>query len=214
MHPENPLHSASDADLLTILLGAGNSPPDQDAPTVQHILDYLGHLPALTQISAARLAQMTGQDEARLMPIFAAVELGKRLYHFSSDERPVIRGAEDAARVIADMAQLPQEQVRLILLDVHNRVIAVPTLYIGTLHGVVIRVAEIVREAVMRNSPAFILAHNHPSGDPAPSPEDIELTRMVIAAGKLLDIQLLDHIIISQRGWLSLKQQGLGFPNA
>lgn len=213
MHPENPLHRAADADLLAMLLRAGGCPSEQAAQAAFHLLSYLGNLPAVMRVSTARLEQITGLPETHLLPLFAALELGRRLYSFNNGECPIVQGAEDAAQLIGDMAQLLQEHVRLILLDTHNRVVAMPTLYIGTLHGAVIRVSEILREAVMRNSPAFILAHNHPSGDPAPSPEDIELTRMVIAAGKLLDIQLLDHLIISERGWLSLRQQGLAFQN-
>ena len=109
------------------------------------------------------------------------------------------------------MSLLRQEHVRAILLDLNRRVIAIPTIYIGTLNASVLRVSEIFREAIARNSPAFILVHNHPAGEPSPSPEDIELTHTLIAAGKLLDIAVIDHLIISQRGWSSIKQLGLAF---
>ena len=94
------------------------------------------------------------------------------------------------------------------LLDSARRVIAAPTIYIGTINTSVLRIAEVYREAITRNSPAIILAHNHPSGDPTPSPEDIELTRTLVNAGRLLDITLVDHVIIGQQRWVSLREQG------
>src|SRR5690606_7967356 len=99
-----------------------------------------------------------------------------------------------------------------ILLDSNRRVQTITTVYIGTVNASLLRVSEIFREAVVRNCPAIILAHNHPSGDPTPSPEDIELTRTLITAGKLLDVALLDHIIIGASEWSSLKELGLAFP--
>ncbi len=155
-----------------------------------------------------RLSPLSDEAADRLA---AALEIARRVKVYREYERPLINTAEDAAQCLADMRDLTQEHVRLILLDVHNRVIATPTVYIGTLHGAVFRPAEVFREVISRNSPAFILAHNHPAGDPTPSPEDVELTRAVIAAGRLLDIQLLDHLIIAEQGWRSLKQQGLAF---
>ena len=97
------------------------------------------------------------------------------------------------------------------LLDSGRRVVATPTIYIGTLNASMLRVAEVFREAIARNSPAIILAHNHPSGDPSPSPEDVELTRVLDAAAHLLDIALVDHVIIGHQRWTSLRALGLGF---
>jgi DNA repair protein RadC len=130
---------------------------------------------------------------------------------YRQNDRTVIRTSADAAQLVGDMANLRQEHVRVVLLDNSRYVMATPTVYIGTVNASVLRVSEVFREAIIRNSPAIILAHNHPSGDPTPSPEDIELTRAMCAAGKLLDIQVLDHIIIAQHGWMSLKDMGLGF---
>jgi DNA repair protein RadC len=123
----------------------------------------------------------------------------------------MINSAADAARLVLVMSHLPQEQVRVILLDPMRRVVAISTVYIGTLNATVLRVSEIFREAVTRNCPAIILAHNHPTGDAHPSPEDVELTRTLAAAGQLLDVVLLDHLIIGHHGWTSMKELGLGF---
>ena len=98
--------------------------------------------------------------------------------------------------------------MRVILLDSSRRVVAAPTLYIGTLTTSVLRISEVYREAITRNSPALILAHNHPSGDPTPSPHDVEVTRALASAGMLLDITLVDHVIIGRGRWVSLRDQG------
>ena len=109
------------------------------------------------------------------------------------------------------MMYLEQEHLRLILLDTRNYVIDTPTLYIGSLNTSMIRIGEVFRDAIRRNAAALIAAHNHPSGDPAPSPEDVNVTRQIVQAGKLLDIDLLDHIIIGRQRYVSLKERGLGF---
>lgn len=172
------------------------------------LLSRCDGLRGLAQVSPTDLTDLSESDRARIL---AAMELAKRLMGYIPGERRVVSNAEDAARLMADMSLLRQEHVRAILLDMNRQVIAVTTLYIGTLNASVLRVSEIFREAIIRNSPAIILVHNHPAGDYSPSPEDIELTRTLIAAGKLLDISLLDHLIIGQNGWLSIKEMGLAF---
>ncbi len=201
---QQPVERLSDAELLAVLLS-------DSVATAEQILKHYGGLLALVNtppLDWKSLAHLNDEGADRLA---AAVEMARRVKVNRGQPRPVISTAEDAAQWVADMRELAQEHVRLILLDMYNRVIATPTIYKGTLNGVVFRPAEVFREAIRHNSPAFILAHNHPAGDPSPSPEDIELTRAVIAAGKLLDIQLLDHLIIAEQGWRSLKQQGLDF---
>jgi len=110
-----------------------------------------------------------------------------------------------------EMAGLEQEHLRTIILDTKNHVLKVHTVYIGSLNTAVVRVGELFREAVRLNSAALIIAHNHPSGDPTPSPEDVQVTRQIVEAGKLLSIDVLDHLVIGQARWVSLKERGLGF---
>jgi DNA repair protein RadC len=112
--------------------------------------------------------------------------------------------------LLGEMSVLEQEELRVVLLDTRNRVMSVETVYVGSLNAAIVRPAEVFREAVRRNACAVIVAHNHPSGDPTPSPEDIATTRAIIAAGQLLEIETLDHLIIGQ-GWISLKERGLAF---
>lgn len=199
----------SNLELLALLIA------DDDASTAleaaQRCLMAFDGLSGLAEVDAEALRAAVALDEAALARTLAGMALGKRLMIAQRRARPVIKSAADAAQLMSDMAHLPQEHVRLILLDNDRRVIATPTIYIGTVNVSVLRVAEIYREAVVRNSPAVILIHNHPSGDPTPSPEDIQLTRTLLSAGRLLDIVFVDHIIIGQRRWVSLKEMGLGF---
>ena len=109
------------------------------------------------------------------------------------------------------MALLEQEQMRVMLLDTSNRVLSAPTMYVGGLNTTMIRVSELFREAIRHNAAALIVVHNHPSGDPSPSPEDVAVTREMIQAGKLLDIEVLDHLIIGHQRFVSLKERGLAF---
>jgi DNA repair protein RadC len=109
------------------------------------------------------------------------------------------------------MAALEQEQLRTLNLNTKNRILSAPMIYQGTLDSTHVRIAEVFRPALIDNAAALIVAHNHPSGDTTPSPEDVQLTRQLIEAGRLLDINVLDHIIIGREGFASLREQGLVF---
>lgn len=143
----------------------------------------------------------------------AALELGRRLLTESPDERPQIASPADAANLLlAEMSALEKEEVRVILLDTRNRVLDIPTVYVGSLNTTVVRIGELFRAAIRQNAAAIILVHNHPSSDPSPSPEDVRLTEMTVQAGNLMDVELLDHLIIGGGGrFVSLKERGLGF---
>jgi DNA repair protein RadC len=112
---------------------------------------------------------------------------------------------------MSEMMFLEQEHLKLVLLDTRNRVLGTPTIYVGSLNSSVIRIGELFRAALKENAAAFIVAHNHPSGDPSPSPEDIRVTKQLVQAGKLLDVEVLDHVIIGRQRFVSLKERGLGF---
>jgi DNA repair protein RadC len=112
---------------------------------------------------------------------------------------------------MAEMGNLEQEEFRSLLLDTRNQLIDEVTHYRGSLNAAHIRVADVFREAVRRNTCAIIAVHNHPSGDPTPSPEDIQVTRQLVAAGNMIDIEVLDHLIIARQRFVSLRERGLGF---
>jgi DNA repair protein RadC len=138
--------------------------------------------------------------------------LGRRLLVTSPDARPQITSPTDAANLLMlEMGHLEQEHLRTVLLDTKNRVLETPTVYIGNVNASIIRAAEIFKNAIRANAAALIVAHNHPSGDPTPSPEDVQVTRSLVEAGKLLGIEVLDHIIIGRNQFISLKEKRMGF---
>ncbi|MCK4489060.1 MAG: hypothetical protein KAU23_02310, partial [Anaerolineales bacterium] len=137
---------------------------------------------------------------------------GQKLANPTYNEPVVIHSPEDAADLVQyEMSALTQEELRVIILNTRNHVIKIVTLYKGSLNSSQIRVGEIFRPAIRLNAAAIIVAHNHPSSDPSPSPDDICITRAIIKAGKLLDIQTLDHLIIGGNRFVSLNRRGLGF---
>jgi DNA repair protein RadC len=200
----------SEIELLAILIGTG-SKSENALMLAQRLLKISGGLYALARTSPDEIAQIHGIGRAKAAKIVASLELGFRLTTSALAERPQINTAKDAVQLMRDMGALTQEHVRVMLLDSSQRLITTKTLYIGTVNTAVIRVAEVLREAVIRNSPSIVLIHNHPSGDKKPSPEDIDLTRALVSAGKLMDIQLTDHIIIAGHEWTSLREMRLGF---
>ena len=128
------------------------------------------------------------------------------------DRRESIRGPQDvAAMLMVEMGALEQEELRVIVLNTKNHVLAVVTVYRGTINAAAVRVAEVFKEAIRRNAAAIIVAHNHPSSDPTPSAEDHAVTRELVEAGKLLGIELLDHLVVGATHWVSLRERGLGF---
>lgn len=200
----------SNAELIAVLLRTGTA-TDNVLQVAENILLRCGGLAGLMRASHTDLLKIDGMGPTKATQIIAMVELAKRAMILPRDEKVIVDKAEDAARLFMDMQFLQQEHVRILLLDTARCVIASPTIYIGTLNSSVLRVSEIFRDAIARNSAAIVLAHNHPSGDPTPSPEDLELTHTLIAAGKLLDILLLDHLIMGHNQWVSMKALGIAF---
>ncbi|MEX0785651.1 MAG: DNA repair protein RadC, partial [Dehalococcoidia bacterium] len=141
-----------------------------------------------------------------------ALELGKRLVATQPQERAVIRDPDDVANMLqGEMGLLDHEQMRVLLLNTRNQVLGSSEVYRGSVHTAVVRIGELFREALRHNAPAIILVHNHPSGDPAPSPDDVAMTKQAIEAGALLDIDVLDHIVLAQGRFESMKQKKLAF---
>ncbi len=142
----------------------------------------------------------------------ACVELARRLALERPDERVRIHSPEDVAAILStQMAGLDQEELRVVLLNTKNEVLKIHTVYRGSVNAAQIRVAEVFKEAVRQNAPALVVAHNHPSGDPTPSGDDVAVTRELVKAGQLLDIEVLDHRVIGDGRHVSLRRRGLGF---
>ncbi len=141
------------------------------------------------------------------------MELARRLALERPEERSRIHSPEDiAALVSSEMAALDQEELRVVPLNTKNEVLRVVTVYRGSVNAAQVRVAEVFKEAVRANAPAIAIAHNHPSGDPTPSAADITLTAELASAAKILGIDLIDHLIVGDGRWVSLRRLGLGFP--
>ncbi|MGQ9598586.1 MAG: RadC family protein [Anaerolineae bacterium] len=204
----------STAELLAIILRTGTR-DENVIRMAQRLLVAFGGLAGLARTNTSELASAKGVGPAKVAQIKAALELGRRMVLESPEERPQVRSPADAANlVMSEMSLLEQEHLRVILLDTKNRVLATPTIYIGSLNTSLIRVGELFREAIRANCAALIVLHNHPSGDPTPSPEDIAITKQIVEAGKLVDIQVLDHVIIGRQRFVSLKERGLGFSSS
>ncbi|RLC75129.1 MAG: hypothetical protein DRJ03_30755 [Chloroflexi bacterium] len=176
------------------------------------LMERFEDITEVAQASAQEIAQIHGLGDAKAAALKAAMELGRRLLLAEAGEKLQVRSPSDVAQLLmAEMAHLEQEHFRVLYLDTRNRLLGSETVYVGSLNSSHIRVAEVFRDAVRRNCAAIIAAHNHPSGDPSPSPEDVEVTRQLVEVGNLIDIQVLDHLIIGQRRFVSLRERGLGF---
>lgn len=201
----------SKPELLAILLRVGVK-GENAVQLGQRLLEKFGGIYGLHRASFVEVCNQKGLGPAKVAQIKAAIELGRRMANEALNEKPEIHGREDVAALVQyEMSALTQEQLWVLNLDTRNRVINIEKMYIGSLNSSMVRVGELFKAAIQRNAASIILVHNHPSGDPTPSPEDVTLTKAVIQAGKLLDIKVLDHIVIGQGRNVSLKEKSLGF---
>lgn len=201
----------TDSELLAILLRVGVQGESVVALSQRLLRDY-GGLTGLSRVPFEQLCELRGMGEAKAAQLKAALEIGRRLLLAGPEERLTVRSPGDIATVLMlEMADLEQEHLKLVLLNTKNQVTRMSTFYKGTVNSSQVRVAELFKEAVRHNATSIILAHNHPSGDPSPSPEDIRITELAIEAGKLLEIEILDHIVIGHQRWLSLREKHLAF---
>ncbi len=201
----------SAAELLAIILRVGGR-GENVIRMAERLLTRFGGIAGLAQAGYDELCLQHGVGEAKAAQILAAMELGKRLAATLPQDRLQVRSPADVANLLMlEMGLLQQEQLRTVLLDTKNHVLRVVTVYAGSLNAAVVRVGEVFREAIRANSASIIVVHNHPSGDPTPSPEDVRMTEMLVDAGKLLDIEVLDHLVIGHNCYVSLKERRLGF---
>lgn len=203
-HGSNAL---SMVELLALLLGTA------DAPGLsEELLQRFGSLHGLARASKEQLMRLRGIGEAQAARLVAIMELSRRLQAPPIDEKPRVSSPADGANLLLPrLSHLEQEELHILLLDTRNRVIRIQAIYKGSLNSSMVRIGEIFRPAIEAPAAAIIVAHNHPSGQPDPSPEDITVTRKIVEAGKLLDIAVLDHLIIGQGVYVSLKDKRLGF---
>lgn len=214
--PRERLQSAgaaalSNAELLAILLRTGGA-RESALSQASRLLGRFQGLPGLRNAPFLELCAEKGIGEAKAAQIKAALELGTRLSAFAPDAKPVVRTPDDVAGlVLTEMSLLTEEHVRVALLDARNRVLGIPTVYVGSVHTTNVRIGELLSDAVRVKAAAIVLLHNHPSGDPVPSEADVKMTRSLRESARLMDIDLFDHIVIAGGRYASLRQLNLGF---
>ena len=197
----------ADAELLAILLGTGGAGKSARALADELVAD--GGLRGLSQASAAELRQLPGIGAAKSAALLAAVELGRRLATRRLRQGDPLRSPEDVFRHFhATLRDAAHERFWVLLLDGRHRVLRDVMTSQGTLTASLVHPREVFRPALREGAAALVAVHNHPSGDPTPSAEDHEVTRRLAQAGHLLGIPLLDHVVVAERGWCSLREEG------
>ena len=209
---ERPLyrlhHHGTDAlattELLALVLGTAQAPGLAQ--------DLLGRFGSLHQLARANKEQLMRLREAQAGRLMAVLELSRRLQEPPANERPKVTSPATAASLLLPrMRHLEQEQLWIVLLDTRNQVMKIAEIYKGSLNTSVVRIGEVFRPAIEMAAAAIIVAHNHPSGIAEPSPEDVSVTKEIRKAGQLLSIEVLDHIVLGNGLYVSMKERGLGF---
>jgi DNA repair protein RadC len=199
------------AELIALLWGSGTAGRSAVDVATDAIARFDG-LSGLARASGLELESVSGIGTAKAAQLQAAFELGRRLLADWPAGRWSIRSPRDVAdRLVLQMGRLEREELRVVILNTKNTVLRVVTAYQGNVSASLVRVGELFRDAVRLDASGIILVHNHPSGDPTPSPDDLHLTAEALAAGRLLDIDLLDHLLIGHDAYVSLRDRGVAF---
>ena len=198
------------SELLAVIWGSGAGRSAIDL-AVDAVATH-GGLAGLAASSGTELASTPGVGAARAAQLLAAFELGRRLMADWPVGRFSVRGPRDLAdRLVLQMGRLEREELRVVLLDAKNHVLSMPVVYQGNVSTALVRVGELFRDAVRQHAAGVVVVHNHPSGDPTPSPDDLHLTAEAVAAGRLLDVAVLDHLIVGHDAYVSLRDRGVAF---
>ncbi|MCJ7737494.1 MAG: DNA repair protein RadC [Anaerolineae bacterium] len=199
--------AVSNVELVACLLQSSDA-----LHQAQAVMAQFQDLRGLSRATEVDLTAIEGIGPAQAARVKAALEIGRRLMAETPEERWQIRAPSDAAHILMPMlSHQIQEHLIVMVLDTRNRVIHQQTLYVGTRNTSLCRIAEVFGVAMQHNAAGIMIAHNHPSGDPNPSPEDVALTRRLVEAGKLMEIAVLDHLVIGHNTYVSLHERNLGF---
>jgi DNA repair protein RadC len=197
-----------DNELVALVLGSGYARGDSLA-VANELLATHGGLHALVRSTCDELAGVSGVGTAKAARLLAALELGRRTLAHAPSARVQLRSPREAAAYLLPVfGSRPVEHFGVVLLDSKHRVIRTRVVAIGTLNTTVVQPRDVFREAMLGAAAAVVVFHNHPSGDPAPSPEDMELTRRLTAAGTLIGITVVDHIVLGDLRYCSFKEMG------
>jgi DNA repair protein RadC len=198
----------SAGELLAVLFRSGGG-RGSAAVLGEALLAHVGGIRNLGGVHWTTLCQVPGVGRARAAQVMAALELGRRLAAEYIEGRTEVRGPADVHRLLADMRFLDREHFQVLLLDTKNRLLAIETVAVGTLNASIVHPREVFKPAIRQSAAALILVHNHPTGNPSPSPEDVEMTRRIAETGRIVGIEILDHVIIGERGFESLREAGV-----
>jgi DNA repair protein RadC len=210
---ERLIHHGADAlsptELLAILLRTGN---EQRSATglAEHLLSEFHGIRGVARATVTELAAVHGIGPAKAAQIKAAIEFGRRLVAASPEERPKVRSPRDIYDLLGPtLRDEKREHFIAVLMDTKGGVMRQRTVSVGDLSSSLVHPREVFAEAIRYSAASIIVAHNHPSGDPSPSPEDAAVTRRLVEAGEILGIEVLDHIVVGDGRWVSLKEKGL-----
>ncbi|GGA36551.1 RadC family protein [Paenibacillus physcomitrellae] len=199
----------SHAELLAILLRTGTH-QESAIHVAQKILSKAGEIRGLVDLSLDELMEIKGIGEAKAIQLLAGIEIGRRLARSTRRETLIIRSPKDAADIVMDQLRyLNKEHFICLFLNTKNHLLGQETLSMGSLNASIVHPREVFRAAMKCSSASIVCAHNHPSGDPSPSPEDIQITKRLSEAGAIIGIDVLDHLIIGDGRFVSLKEEGL-----
>lgn len=199
----------SNAELIALLLRTG-SQGESVIALAQRLLTGMKGLRNLHEASLQELIKIRGIGEAKAIQILAGIEIGKRLVRIRREDQISIQNPETVADyLMEDLRYLPQEHFVCLYLNIKNKIIHKKSLFIGSLNSSIVHPRDIFREGIRFNAASIICAHNHPSGDPTPSPEDLLVTQRLVEAGNLVGIEVVDHIIIGDGSFFSMRSEGL-----
>lgn len=199
------VESLSAQEILAVILGRGVK-GESVMVTAQKLLSKFGSLRGIADSSVEELSRVNGIGPAKAAQLKAAFDLSRRLADGPRQDRAPVKSPEDVVAVLAGTLKgKKKEHFLVLLLDTRNRLIRVSPVSVGTLDSSIVHPREVFKEAISASAASVIFVHNHPSGDPEPSPDDIELTRRLVEAGRLLGILVLDHVIVGDGAFLSLK---------
>ncbi|MFJ7753268.1 RadC family protein [Peribacillus muralis] len=205
---EDGPQSLSNQELLALLLRTGTR-EESVLQLAGRLINSFKGLRLLKEATVEELTGIKGIGEAKAIHILASVELGRRINRLNDQDRYVIRSPEDGANYcMEEMRFLSQEHFVCLYLNTKNQVLQKTTVFIGSLNASIVHPREVFKEAFRRSAASIICLHNHPSGDPTPSREDIEVTKRLVECGRIIGIEVLDHIIIGEHKYVSLKEKG------